>query len=101
MFANVKFQEIDGADNGQNLILFGLTTCGYCKKASEYLKNTGLKYRYVYLDEFPLSEKQNIKNEFKEKYKKKMLFPTLIIDDDYLTGFIKILWDSNIKKVNV
>lgn len=99
MFDYIKMTQVEGLDSGRKLRLFGLSTCGYCKKALSYLNDTGLSYEYIFVDELNLEIKQQVKDEFKANFDKRMTFPSLVIDDeDYLIGFIKIAWDTLLLK---
>lgn len=99
MFDQVEIKHKEGTDSGLHLLFIGLTTCGYCKRAVEYLNNSGYQYHYFYLDELPQEMKIPVKREFHERFGVRMNFPTLIVDDeDYLVGFIEVAWDDRLKK---
>ena len=101
MFDDYVFDTIAGKDSGYKLQLFGLSTCGYCKSALKYLKECGFQFSHILLDEIPVEKKQFAKKIFKDKFNKRMSFPTLLIDEeDYLIGFIKIAWDQRLGKKN-
>ena len=99
MFEHIKLIHVDGKNSGHKLILFGLTTCGYCKRALSYLNDEGFEYDYIFLDEIPFDDKQKAKDEFKTHFGKRMTFPTLIIDqEEFLIGFIQPSWDMKLKE---
>ncbi len=95
MFDYVEFQHKNGAKKDKQLKLFALSTCGFCKKAMAFLEENDTAYDYIYVDEIDPELKSKIKSDFLEKFGKKMLFPSLVIDeDDFLVGFIRYHWQK-------
>ena len=93
MFEYVDFSEIPGESTGHQLKLFALSTCGFCRKAIDFLKKKGISYSIVYMDQLPVSSKRQIKSEFSDKFDKKILYPALVVDDtEALIGFTKEDW---------
>ncbi len=81
------FEEISGSEGRGDLVLFALSTCGWCRKAREFLDSNQLAYRFVYLDKFEGDEQRLVLEEM-EKHNPKRSFPTLVIDDDIVVvGF--------------
>lgn len=39
-------------NNNQDFIIFGLSTCRYCKEAIMLLKNKNIKYKNYYIDKY-------------------------------------------------
>jgi glutaredoxin-like protein NrdH len=97
VFDFVNFTDAPGDPTGHDLKLFALSTCGFCKRAITFLKEHNVSYSYVYVDKMSVSLKQKIKEEFNEKFKKKIMYPALIIDEkEALLGFTEETWKSNI-----
>ena len=95
MFDYVDFQHKAGANSEKQLKLFALSTCGFCKKAMSFLEENETAYDFVYVDTVDPEVKSKIKEEFQQKFGKKMLFPSLVIDDeDFLVGFIRYHWNK-------
>ncbi len=95
MFDYVDFQQKEGSRKVGSLKLFALSTCGFCKKAMSFLEENGIAYDYVYVDSVDPDIKTRIKDEFNQKFDKKMLFPSLVIDEkDFLVGFIRYHWQK-------
>ena len=92
---DIQFTDVDGRDTGKSLKVFALTTCGFCKRAMAFMKEQGVSFSYVYIDELGPDVKQRLKDRFFEEFGKKMLFPTLLIDEkDFLPGFIRLHWEK-------
>ena len=95
MFDYVDFQHREGSIKDRELKLFALSTCGFCKKAMAFLEENNLDYEYVFVDLIDSEVKNKIKADFEKRFEKKMLFPTLIVDDEeFLGGFIKVYWQK-------
>ncbi|MDA3957384.1 glutaredoxin [Oceanispirochaeta sp.] len=97
MFDNIEFNSIPGNRDKHRLRFMGLTTCGFCRKAKQFLDDNDFSYEYLYLDKIDPDEKKKLKIEFSEHFDKRLSYPTLIIDDkEILTGFIRIAWEQEL-----
>ncbi len=45
----VEMQHVEGQDKGK-LVLFALSTCGWCKKTRALIEDLDASYDYVYVD---------------------------------------------------
>lgn len=94
MFEYINFQKNEGTLYKGNLKLFGLSTCGFCKRAMSYLEENSIKYDFVFMDEISTKLKIRAKEEFKAKFNEQMNLPTLVINEsDYQIGFIRVAWE--------
>ena len=66
--------------NVGSIMLYALSTCGWCKKTKELLNNMGVEYDYIFVDLLQGNEKDNVINEV-EKWNPGCSFPTLVIDN--------------------
>lgn len=99
MFDFVPFSHQEGSVKHKKLILFSLTTCGFCKRARAYLDSEGWEYDIFFADEMDAKDKKKLKEEFKEHFGATMHFPALIIDEkDFLVGFIRPDWELVLKE---
>jgi len=82
----VKIEHVDG-DNKGKIMLYALSTCGWCKKTKELLNDLGVAYSFVYVDLLEGNEKENTVDEVK-KWNPRCSFPTLVINDrECIVGF--------------
>jgi len=73
--------------NAGKIVLYTLSTCGWCKKTKEFLRKLGLAYDYVEVDLLMGKEKDTMMDEVK-KWNPVCSFPTLVINDEYcIVGF--------------
>jgi glutaredoxin-like protein NrdH len=61
------------------VMLYALSTCGWCKKTRELLEQLGVEYDYTYVDLLRGDEQSAVIKEI-EKYNPACNFPTLVID---------------------
>jgi len=78
---------VEGENGGHELVLFALSTCGWCRKARTFLDENKLNYRYVYVDLLEEDAQQEVFEEVKAHNPRKT-FPTLIVDgEEVIAGF--------------
>jgi glutaredoxin len=69
--------------NGKNkgiVMLYALSTCGWCRMTRELLTNIGIEFSYVYVDLLSGDELSKVTGEL-HKFNTKNSFPTLVIDN--------------------
>ena len=73
-------QHVEGQDKGK-LVLFALSTCGWCKKTRELIEDLDADYDYVYVDLLQGKEREEVV-EMVKKWNPQVSFPTLVINDE-------------------
>jgi len=97
MFDSHEWNQVEGKGEIEDLTLLALSTCGFCKRAKQYLMDRGLAFRYLELDTIPPEEKADLKREFKTRFDRRPSFPSLVISEErFLIGFIKESWDEEL-----
>lgn len=92
-----KVESVEGSRNEPRLMVFSLSTCGFCKRAMEFLREKGFAFDYLHLDQIPSEEKARLKEEFKSEFGVSLAFPTLLIDGkDVIIGFIEAKWKEKL-----
>ena len=76
----MKIDHVDGKNKG-NILLYALSTCGWCKKTKEFLNSLGVEFSYIFVDLLEEQEKDEIMEDVK-KWNPRCSFPTLIINDE-------------------
>ncbi|MDD1687627.1 glutaredoxin family protein [Methanoregula sp.] len=79
-------EHVDGKNRG-HVMLYALSTCGWCAKTKELLRQTGVAFDYVYVD---LLEGKDLNDtiDIVEKFNPSGSFPTLVIDNrKVIVGF--------------
>ena len=89
----LPFVKKDGIQGGHDIVIYALSTCGFCKRALAFLDEKGLAYKYIYVDQIPLETKNEVKKILLERFKEHVSFPFAVIDDSaHLVGFIQPDW---------
>jgi len=97
MIESIEFTHEEGSRKERSVVVYALSTCGFCRRALGFLKNNGVDFRYVYVDNLPSEVRNAVKAELRERYQIKELFPTLILDDSTaLTGFDPQEWERQL-----
>jgi glutaredoxin len=76
----MSVEHVPGKNIG-NVMLYALSTCGWCKKTKELLNNMGIEYNYVFVDLLEGNERDTIMQAV-EKWNPGCSFPTLVIDNN-------------------
>lgn len=80
-------EAVEGEKKDHDLLLFALSTCGWCRKARNFLNDNGLAYRFVYVDLLEGDAQKEVFEEVKRLNPHKT-FPTLVIDgEEVVAGF--------------
>jgi glutaredoxin len=72
-------EHVNGKKKGK-IILYALSTCGWCARTKDLLRDLGVDFDYLYVDLLEGQEQENALNEV-EKWNPKGSFPTLVIGD--------------------
>ena len=90
----MELKHVDGEDKG-NVLLFALSTCGWCKRVRMLLEDLEVGYDYIYVDLTSGDERSEAVSTLKE-FNEAVSFPTLIINNkDVIIGYE----EENIKSI--
>ncbi len=82
----MAWEHVEGENKGK-VVLYALSTCGWCRKTRLLLESLNIEFKYIYVDLLKGEERSEIINEV-EKWNSKLSFPTVIINDkDVIVGF--------------
>jgi glutaredoxin-like protein NrdH len=81
----MKMEHVSGKNKGQ-VILYGLSTCVWCKKTKQLLDQMGVEYDFVEVDLLPGDEKNRATDEVK-KLNPRCSFPTLAVNQQCIVGY--------------
>jgi len=71
-------EHVGGNDKGK-IMLYALSTCGWCAKTKELLRDMGVAFDYTFVDLLDGKEQDDAITTV-EKYNPSGSFPTLVID---------------------
>ena len=72
-------EHVDGKNKGK-VMLYALSTCGWCQKTKELRRELGIAFDYTFVDLLD-GEEQNTAMDTVEKFNPSGSFPTLVIDN--------------------
>ncbi|MHA2427374.1 MAG: glutaredoxin family protein [Candidatus Hermodarchaeia archaeon] len=80
---------VQGDRKKHQVLLYALSTCGWCKMTKAWLVDNSIAYEYVDVDKLEHAEKEVVNKDIKSRGGR-IAFPTVIIDDKtIITGFKK------------
>ncbi|MCX7678953.1 MAG: glutaredoxin family protein [Spirochaetes bacterium] len=93
MIDSTLFVEETGTNNTHDVVVYALSTCGFCKRGLAFLRSHSVKFRYVYVDLLNANQKQEVKDFLSKKYNEKVAYPFLVVDDTKTcVGFTEEKW---------
>jgi len=78
--------KVKGAKRSKKVMLYALSTCGWCRRTKDLLNRNQVEYEYCDVDELTGKEKAEIMAAV-EKANPLRSFPTILIGDDVVAGF--------------
>jgi glutaredoxin len=75
--------KVPGKNNKHKVLMYALSTCGWCKKTKDFLRNSDIEYEYIDIDQCSVEERAKIREDILKRGGR-LSFPTLIIDDETL-----------------
>jgi glutaredoxin-like protein NrdH len=72
--------KVDGEKKDHKVFLYTLSTCGWCKKTKELLKECKVNYEYIDVDLLKADERKAVLDEIHKK-NVPIGFPVIIIDE--------------------
>lgn len=73
-------EKVPGNRKDHKVMIFTLSTCGWCKKTKKLLKELDVEYEYVDIDLVKGKEREKVR-ELLRKYNPRMSAPTIVIDN--------------------
>jgi glutaredoxin-like protein NrdH len=72
-------EHVDGKNKGK-VMLYALSTCGWCQKTKELLRELGIAFDYTFVDLLDGKEQDEAMDQV-EKFNPSGSFPTIVIND--------------------
>ena len=81
----MAIEHVSGKNKG-TIMLYALSTCGWCEKTKQLLTSLGVEYDYEYVDLLQGSERASTLSTVR-KHNPSGGFPTLLINEKVIAGF--------------
>lgn len=79
---------VDGANASEDdILIFTLSTCQWCKKCKRFLDDNNMKYRYIDVDLIDYSDKAILLDYLRENYDSRVSYPFLICKKGHVVGY--------------
>ena len=78
-------QHVPGEDRGK-VLLFAISTCGWCQKTKGLLRNLGIDFKYIDVDLLDGVARDEVMKEV-SRWNERRSFPTLVVNDRSIVGF--------------
>ncbi|MEO0078978.1 MAG: glutaredoxin family protein [candidate division WOR-3 bacterium] len=75
-----------GKNTKHRVMLYALSTCGWCRRTKELLDSNSVAYDYIYVDQCTGDERQQMADRVRE-LNPRGSYPTIQIDDQVVAGF--------------
>jgi glutaredoxin len=81
----MSLEHVKGKNMG-TIMLYALSTCGWCRKTKEFLNALGAEYDYVFVDLLPVDERDSTM-KIVQKWNPNSSFPTILINGKCIVGY--------------
>jgi len=79
--------KVEGNNRNHQILVYALSTCGWCRKTKNFLNDHDLEYEYIDVDKCSAEDRETIKNDIKSRVQNPG-FPTIIVDGEkVISGF--------------
>jgi len=83
----MKTTRVEGKNTKHHVLLYALSTCAWCKRTKQFLKNNNIEYEYIDIDLCSEEDKERIRQDI-IRHGGSLSYPTIIVDDKRLvTGY--------------
>ena len=72
-----------GRNSKHKVLMYAISTCGWCKRAKKFLKDNDVEYEYVDVDLCSWKDKEKIRQDIQNRGGR-LAYPTIIIDNKIL-----------------
>jgi len=75
--------KVPGQNNSHRVLMYAISTCGWCRQAKRFLTNNNIEYEYVDIDLCSKEEREKIRRDILSRGGR-LTYPTIIVDDRIL-----------------
>ncbi len=80
METKLSFTHIPGRRNTCKITVYALSTCGFCRRALNFLKENEVEFEYIYVDQLPLNVQEELVAKLEKEFNRHVAFPFLVVD---------------------
>lgn len=75
--------KVEGNNRNHEVLLYAISTCGWCKRAKQTLKDLNVEYEYIDIDLCNREDKKEVTKDILSRGGR-LAYPTIIIDNKIL-----------------
>lgn len=75
--------KVPGRNNKHKVLIYSISTCGWCNRAKKFLKDNNVEFEYIDIDLCSMEDKRKIIKDIQSRGGS-LAYPTLIIDNKIL-----------------
>jgi len=75
--------KVQGRNNRHRILVYGISTCGWCKRAKKFLNDNNVEFEYVDIDLCSWEDKNKIRKDIQNRGGP-LAYPTIIVDNKIL-----------------
>ena len=79
--------KVEGKEKSQEIQIFTLSTCMWCKKCKRFLQEKDVEYNYIDMDKIQYAHKKQILDFLSITYKERISYPFVICDGKAIVGY--------------
>jgi glutaredoxin len=79
----MQLTKVPGENNENKVVMYAISTCGWCKRAKRTLNDMNVEYEYIDIDLCSPEEKEEVRADISRRGGPN-LYPTIIINDEVL-----------------
>jgi len=81
-------KDVEGEKGAEeDIIVFSLSTCMWCKKCKRFLDDRNLRYRYIDVDKIEPKDKSKLIDYLKSTYDTRISYPFLVCKSGHVAGY--------------
>jgi glutaredoxin-like protein NrdH len=75
--------KVEGNNRKHKVLLYAISTCGWCRRAKNTLKELDVEYEYIDIDLCSTEDRQQIRQDIQSRGGR-LAYPTIIVDNKIL-----------------
>jgi glutaredoxin-like protein NrdH len=79
----MQLTKVSGENDKHNVLMYAISTCGWCKRAKRMLNDMNVEFEYIDIDLCSQEDKEKIRMDISRRGRR-LLYPTIIINDEIL-----------------
>ncbi|MCZ2856153.1 MAG: glutaredoxin family protein [Candidatus Bathyarchaeota archaeon] len=79
----MRTTKVPGENNKHRVLMYALSTCGWCKRAKRLLRDNSIEYEYIDVDLCSMEDRERIRRDILSRGGR-LSYPTIIVDDTIL-----------------